>query len=71
MQGAATGHYKRLIKKDSKMPSVKSRIFNFMMRNRHLFRGKLKRERFDFNTSIPDFREQCERSATKYSKIPI
>ena len=52
------------------MPSFKSKIFNFMMRNRHLFKGKLKKEVFDFNTSIEDFREQCERVASKYAKIP-
>jgi monoterpene epsilon-lactone hydrolase len=52
------------------MPSLKSRIFNFMMRNRHLFRGKFKKDIFDFNTSIADFREQCEQSANKYAKIP-
>jgi epsilon-lactone hydrolase len=50
------------------MPSLKSRIFNMMMRNRHLFQGKFKRESFDFNRSIADFREQCEKSAAKYSK---
>lgn len=52
------------------MQSLKSRIFNFMMRNRHLFKGKLKKESFDFDTSIADFREQCEKSANKYSKLP-
>ena len=52
------------------MPGIKSKIFNFMMRNRHLFKGKLKKETFDHNTSIADFRQQCEASANKYSKIP-
>lgn len=52
------------------MPSLKSKIFNFLIRNRHLFQGKLKKEKFDFNTSIEDFREQCERSAAKYSTVP-
>jgi len=52
------------------MPSFESQIFNFVMRNRHLFKGKLKREVFDFNTSIEDFREQCEKGASKYAKIP-
>ena len=52
------------------MTSFKSKIFNFMMRNRHLFQGKLKKEVFDFDTSIEDFREQCEKSASKYAKIP-
>ena len=40
------------------------------MRNRHLFQGKFKKEVFDSNTSIAGFREQCEKGANKYSKIP-
>jgi monoterpene epsilon-lactone hydrolase len=52
------------------MPSFKSKMFNFLMRNRHLFHGKFKREVFDFNTSVKDFREQCEKGASKYTKIP-
>ena len=51
------------------MPSFKSRIFNLMMRNRHLFQGKFKKEIFDFNTSIEDFRQLCEQAANRYSKI--
>ena len=46
------------------MTSFKSKIFNFMMRNRHFFQGKLKKEVFDFDTSIEDFRAQCERGAS-------
>jgi len=52
------------------MTSFKSKIFNFLLRNRHLFQGKLKKESFDFNTSILKFREQCEKGATRYAKIP-
>jgi len=52
------------------MPSLKSQAFNFLMRNRHLFQGKLKREVFDSGTSIEDFRVQCEEGAAKYAKIP-
>ena len=52
------------------MTSFKSKIFNFLLRNRHLFQGKYKKEVFDFNTSIADFREQCEKGASKYAKIP-
>ena len=52
------------------MTSFKSKLFNALMRNRHLFRGKLKPEVFDMNTSIAAFRELCERGATKYAKIP-
>ncbi len=52
------------------MTSLKSKIFNFTMRNRHLLQGKLKREAFDMNTSISGFRETCEKGASKYAKIP-
>lgn len=52
------------------MTSFKSKMFNFLLRNRHLFQGKLKKEVFDFDSSIADFRELCEKGATKYAKIP-
>ncbi len=52
------------------MTSFKSKIFNFLLRNRHVFQGKLKKEIFDFNTSIAGFREQCEKGASRYTKIP-
>ncbi|MCW8850705.1 MAG: alpha/beta hydrolase [Melioribacteraceae bacterium] len=51
------------------MSSFKSVVFNFIMRKRHLFKGKFKKETFDMNTSIEDFRNQCERGASKYAKI--
>lgn len=52
------------------MTSTKSKLFNFVMRNNHLLRGRLKKEVFDMNTSIPAFRERCEKGAAKYAKIP-
>jgi epsilon-lactone hydrolase len=52
------------------MPSFKSKFFNFIMRNRHIFQGRIRKERFDFNTSIEAFREQCEKGANKHSKLP-
>lgn len=52
------------------MTSFKSKMFNFMMRNRHLLQGKLRREKFFMHSSIPAFRELCEKSARKYSRIP-
>lgn len=45
-------------------------MFNTLLRNRHLLQGKLKKDTLDFNTSIADFRELCEKGAGKYSKIP-
>lgn len=52
------------------MTSLKSRMFNLMMRNSFLLRGKLKKETFDMNTSIEQFREDCEKGAARYAKIP-
>lgn len=52
------------------MTSFKSKMFNFLMRNGYLFQGKLKKEVFDSNTSIIEFRERCEKGAGKYAKIP-
>ncbi|HET6559300.1 MAG TPA: alpha/beta hydrolase [Prolixibacteraceae bacterium] len=52
------------------MPSFKSKIFNFLLRNRHLMQGRLVKEIYNDNTSIIAFREQCEKGAAKYAKIP-
>jgi epsilon-lactone hydrolase len=52
------------------MTSFKSRMFNFLLRNRHLLQGKLKKEVYDFNTSIEGFRELCEKGANRFGKIP-
>ena len=52
------------------MSSFKSLIFNFLIRKSHLFQGKLKKEVFDFNTSIAGFRERCEKGAARYARLP-
>lgn len=52
------------------MAGIKSKIFNFIARNSHLIRGKLKKEIFDMDKSIIDFRERCEKAAGKYIKMP-
>ncbi|MFZ5428975.1 MAG: alpha/beta hydrolase [Bacteroidota bacterium] len=52
------------------MTSFKSRLFNMMIRNSYLFRGRLKKETFDMNTSIAQFREDCEKGAARYAKLP-
>ncbi len=51
------------------MPSLQSQLFIFAMRNRHLLRFHLKRDIWDWNTSIPDFRQQCE-SGSRRMKLP-
>jgi acetyl esterase/lipase len=41
-----------------------------MVRNSHIFQGKLKKEVFDFHTSIEGFRERCEKGAARAGKLP-
>lgn len=41
------------------MTSLKARALTFMMQNRHLLRGKLQRETWDENTSVPAYRAMC------------
>lgn len=50
--------------------STRSILFNFLLRNRHLLSGKRRKERFDMNTSIKAFREQCEKGASRLAKLP-
>ena len=54
------------------MPSVRSRLLLFIVKNRHLLRFRLKKESIDWNTheSILRFREQCEEGAKRFGKIP-
>lgn len=52
------------------MKSIQSHFVNFLIRHNHLFQGKWKKEVFDFNTSIHDFRLKCEKGAAKFGKIP-
>lgn len=53
------------------MPSIQSHIFRFVLKNRHLLRFQLKRRSiFDFNTSIAQFRQDCEKGAKLLGKIP-
>jgi epsilon-lactone hydrolase len=51
------------------MPSLQSRLVYFLLRNRHLLKFHLKRESWDWNTSIPQFRQECEDGA-KRGKLP-
>ena len=54
------------------MPSLQSRLFMLMMKNRHLLRLQFKRENIDWNTheAIVRFRERCEESVKLFGKIP-
>ena len=52
------------------MQSLRSRLVNTLIRNRHLLQGRLRREEFTMETSIQAFRDECERSAARMSRIP-
>jgi acetyl esterase/lipase len=52
------------------MPSFQSQFFFTLMRNRNLFKFRLKRDEWDFNTSIPEFRMRCEMGAARTAPIP-
>ncbi len=52
------------------MITLKARLINFLLRNRHLLQGKLRQESFTFDSSIAHFREQCENGASRYAKLP-
>lgn len=51
-------------------PSLKSRVINALIRHRHLLRGRLHREVFTMESSIAEFRAQCEQSAARLSRLP-
>jgi len=50
------------------MTSFKSKIINFLLRNRHLLQGRKRKEVFTMNSSIDRFREICEKGANRYAK---
>jgi monoterpene epsilon-lactone hydrolase len=52
------------------MPSLQSRLLYFVMRYRHLLRFQLKRETWDWNTSIPRFRQDCEKANARKARLP-
>jgi len=52
------------------MSSIQSRLLFFAIRNRNLLKFNLKKETWDWNTSIPRFREECEEGALKGGPLP-
>jgi epsilon-lactone hydrolase len=52
------------------MPSFKSQAFNFIIRNRHLLRGKFHKEIFESEDAIFPFREMCEKGTVRPSSLP-
>lgn len=54
------------------MPSYRSRVFLFLLRNRHLFRPWKKISRPDWNSrdALLNFRKECEDGAKRFGTIP-
>ncbi|HEY0735455.1 MAG TPA: alpha/beta hydrolase [Herpetosiphonaceae bacterium] len=51
--------------------SIRSRLVLFLLKHRHWFHLRLKRETIDWNTSIPALRQQVEKSAARLGKVPV
>lgn len=52
------------------MSSFKSRFIIFLLKHRHWFRLKPRREAIDWDTSISKLRERIEKSARMFGKLP-
>jgi hypothetical protein len=52
------------------MPSLQSRLLFAVLRNRNLLKFQLKKEAWDWDTSIPRFRQECEDGAKKAGRLP-
>lgn len=54
------------------MPSLRGRLFKFLLQNRHLLRFQLKKEIIDWSQyeAILSFRQEVEEGAGKFGKLP-
>jgi monoterpene epsilon-lactone hydrolase len=53
------------------MPSFRSRLFLFVLRNRHLLRFRLKRrDIIDWNTSVEELRREVGKTSKLFGKLP-
>ena len=53
------------------MPSLRSRLFIFSLKNRHFLQGQWKRRAMvDWNTSMPELRAEIEKGAGFFGKLP-
>lgn len=52
------------------MNSFRSKFFIFLLKHRHWFRLKLRRETVDWDTSIQQLRQRVENSAGRFGRIP-
>jgi monoterpene epsilon-lactone hydrolase len=55
---------------ERKIPSLQSRLVRLALQYRHFLRFQLKRDVIDWNTSIPDFRQQAEKVTKLIAKMP-
>ncbi len=54
------------------MASLKSKILIGLMKNRHLLKGKLRKERMESTVeTVLAFRETCENGAQRFGKLPV
>lgn len=51
------------------MPSLQSRLFTFFLRHKNLLLFGREEKAWDFNTSIPDFRQDCENGNRLLGKL--
>jgi len=52
------------------MQSIRSQIFISLLKHRHWFRLKSKRETIDWDTSIDELREGVEKPSGLFGKLP-
>ena len=52
------------------MPSLRSRLFRFLLKHGHLLRFQFKRTTIDLNTSIPRLRQEVEKTSKLFGKLP-
>jgi len=52
------------------MPSLRSRLFRFLLKYGHLLRLQFKKTTIDWNTSIPRLRQEAEKTSKLFGKLP-
>jgi monoterpene epsilon-lactone hydrolase len=52
------------------MSSLRSRLFLFFLKHSHLLRFQLKRRKINWNTSIPQLRQETEKTSRMFGKLP-
>lgn len=52
------------------MPSIRSSLFRFVLRQRHLLNGKKRMEHFDRNSSVEEFRNEVNKAHKLFGRLP-